>query len=70
MMEEFAIREGRSGDFIEDRNGERILLIALICGRHLKGEIRLSIRYTSGIPRAKSGKFRAVVRADESLPEV
>ena len=33
--------------------------------RHLKGEIRLSIRYTSEIPRAKSGKFRAVVRADE-----
>lgn len=33
--------------------------------RHLKGEIRLSIRYTSEIPRAKSGKFRAVVRVDE-----
>ena len=30
--------------------------------RHLKGEIKLSIRYTSEIPRAKSGKFRAVVK--------
>lgn len=29
---------------------------------HLKDEIRLSIRYTPEIPRAKSGKFRAVVK--------
>lgn len=28
---------------------------------HLKDEIRLSIRYTSKIPRTKSGKFRAVL---------
>jgi len=31
--------------------------------RHLKDEIRLSIRYTDAIPRAASGKFRAVVQA-------
>ena len=29
--------------------------------RHLKEDIRLSIRYTDAIPRAPSGKFRAVV---------
>lgn len=32
--------------------------------RHLKDEIKLSIRYTDQIPRAKSGKFRAVVKVD------
>lgn len=32
--------------------------------RYLKDEIRLSIRYTDQIPRAKSGKFRAVVKVD------
>lgn len=32
--------------------------------RHLKNEIKLSIRYTNQIPRAKSGKFRAVVKVD------
>ena len=31
--------------------------------RHLKDEIRLSIRYADAIPRAASGKFRAVVQA-------
>lgn len=31
--------------------------------QHLKDEIRLSIRYTDAIPRAASGKFRAVVTA-------
>lgn len=31
--------------------------------QHLKDEIRLSIRYTDAIPRAASGKFRAVVQA-------
>ena len=34
MVEEFAIREGRSGDFIEDKNGKKIPLTALIFGRH------------------------------------
>lgn len=32
----FRIKEGRSGDFIEDRNGKRIPLTALIFGRHHK----------------------------------
>ena len=36
MVEEFAIREGRSGDFIEDKNGKKIPLTALIFGRHHK----------------------------------
>lgn len=30
----FAVREGRSGDFIVDKNGKRIPLTALIFGRH------------------------------------
>ena len=29
---------------------------------HLKNEIKLSIRYIDSIPRAASGKFRAVVK--------
>lgn len=33
--------------------------------KHLKDEIDLSIRYIDQIPRAKSGKFRAVVKVDE-----
>ena len=33
---EFAIKEGRSGDFFEDRNGKKIPLTALIFGRHHK----------------------------------
>ena len=36
MVEEFAIREGRSGDFIEDKHGKKIPLTALIFGRHHK----------------------------------
>ena len=36
MVKEFAIKEGRSGDFIEDRNGKKIPLMALIFGRHHK----------------------------------
>lgn len=31
--------------------------------QYLKGDIRLSIRYTDAIPRAASGKFRAIVVA-------
>ena len=36
LVEEFAIKEGRSGDFIEDKNGKKIPLTALIFGRHHK----------------------------------
>ena len=36
MIEEFAIKEGRSGDFIEDKHGKKIPLTALIFGRHHK----------------------------------
>ena len=36
MVEEFAIREGRSEDFIEDKHGKKIPLAALIFGRHHK----------------------------------
>lgn len=36
MVEEFAIKEGRSGDFIEDKHGKKIPLTALIFGRHHK----------------------------------
>ena len=36
LVKEFAIKEGRSGDFIEDRNGKKIPLTALIFGRHHK----------------------------------
>lgn len=36
LVTEFAIKEGRSGDFIEDRNGKKIPLTALIFGRHHK----------------------------------
>lgn len=32
----FKIKEGRSGDFVEDKNGKRIPLTALIFGRHHK----------------------------------
>lgn len=34
LVTEFAIKEGRNGDFIEDRNGKKIPLTALIFGRH------------------------------------
>ena len=34
LVEEFAIKEGRSGDFIEDKHGKKIPLTALIFGRH------------------------------------
>ena len=36
LVEEFAIKEGRSGDFIEDKHGKKIPLTALIFGRHHK----------------------------------
>ena len=36
LVTEFAIKEGRSGDFIEDKNGKKIPLTALIFGRHHK----------------------------------
>ena len=36
LVKEFALKEGRSGDFIEDKNGKRIPLTALIFGRHHK----------------------------------
>ena len=36
LVSEFAIREGRSGDFIEDKHGKKIPLTALIFGRHHK----------------------------------
>lgn len=36
LVTEFAIKEGRSGDFIEDRNGKKIPLTGLIFGRHHK----------------------------------
>ena len=36
LVEEFAIKEGRSGDFIEDKQGKKIPLTALIFGRHHK----------------------------------
>lgn len=36
LVTEFAIKEGRSGDFIEDRNDKKIPLTALIFGRHHK----------------------------------
>ncbi len=35
-MTELAIKEGRSGDFIEDRNGKKISLTALMFVRHHK----------------------------------
>ena len=34
LCKEFAIKEGREGDFIEDKDGRRIPLTALIFGRH------------------------------------
>ena len=45
-----------------DEDERRILQHAR---RYLKDEISVSIKYTNHIPRAKSGKFRAVVRVDE-----
>ena len=36
LVEEFAIKEGRSGDFIEDKHWKKIPLTALIFGRHHK----------------------------------
>ena len=36
LVGEFAIKEGRSGDFIEDKHGKKIPLTALIFGRHHK----------------------------------
>lgn len=36
MVVEFAIKEGRSGDFIEDKKGKMIPLTALVFGRHHK----------------------------------
>lgn len=36
LVTEFAIKEGRSGDFVEDKNGKKIPLTALIFGRHHK----------------------------------
>ena len=36
LVEEFSIKEGRSGDFIEDKHGKKIPLTALIFGRHHK----------------------------------
>ena len=41
LVKEFAIKEGRSGDFIEDRNGKKIPLTALIFGRHHKAGEKL-----------------------------
>ena len=36
LCREFAIKEGRSGDFILDKNGKQVSLTALIYGRHHK----------------------------------
>ena len=36
MVKEFAIKEGRSGDFVVDKGGKKIPLTALIFGRHHK----------------------------------
>ena len=34
LLKEFSIKEGREGDFVEDRAGKRVPLTALIFGRH------------------------------------
>lgn len=47
------------GSRYSQKDEEEILHLAR---RYLKDEIRLSIRYTDTIPRAASGKFRAVVK--------
>ncbi len=36
IIEDFSIKEGREGDFIEDKHGRRISLTALVFGRHHK----------------------------------
>ena len=36
LVTELAIKEGRSGDFVEDKNGKKIPLTALIFERHHK----------------------------------
>ena len=54
----FKIKEGRNGDFIEDRNGKKIPLTALIFGRHHKAfdvAEHVQIRQTS------SGKATLIV---------
>lgn len=58
----FKIKEGRNGDFVEDRNGKKIPLTALIFGRHHKA---FDIADHVQIRQQKTGKATLVVSGSE-----
>lgn len=60
----FKIKEGRSGDFVEDKNGKRIPLTALIFGRHHKA---FDIADHVQIRQQEPGKATLVVSGSKAV---
>jgi len=61
----FKIKEGRSGDFVEDRQGKKIPLTALVFGRHHKA---FDIAEHIQIGQAEPGKATIYVTLPASVP--
>ena len=66
MVKEFAIKEGRGGDFIEDKNGKKIPLTALIFGRHHKA---FDVAEYIQIGQSEPGKATLYVTLNRHSPE-
>ena len=64
LVMEFAIKEGRSGDFIEDKHGKKIPLTALIFGRHHKA---FDVADYVQIGQAEPGKATLYVTAKDGV---
>lgn len=60
----FKIKEGRNGDFVEDRNGKKIPLTALIFGRHHKA---FDIADHVQIRQPEPGKATLVVSSSKNM---
>lgn len=64
LVSEFAIKEGRSGDFIEDKHGKQIPLTALIFGRHHKA---FDVADYVQIGQSKPGKATLYVAVKDGI---
>ena len=60
----FKIKEGRNGDFIEDKNGKKIPLTALIFGRHHKA---FDVADYVQIAQTEPGKATLVVSGSQNV---
>jgi phenylacetate-CoA ligase len=70
LCKAFAIREGREGDFIEDKDGRKIPLTALIFGRHHRAFDEADYIQIGQKERGKAVLYVCGARSTLKSPEV